>query len=289
MNQLPPLAPLASFRAAARHENFTRAAQDLHVTHGAVSRAVKQLEEHFGFPLFERRNRGIRLTDRGRRFAEHVNALFDGLETACGQLRDLGSDRRISVSCEPTLAMRWLMTRIEDFRRTAPDVDVLLSTAGGPIDLAPTGVDLAIRRSDFTWSGDYWHASLGRETIGPVCSPAYWAQQTGQPIRALHTRTRPGAWRDWSLLAASPPAIGSERFFDHFYFTLQAAAAGLGMAIGPHPLVRDDLENGLLTAPFGFAETSVEYVVLCREEPPRDGRIRRFIDWLADELALPPA
>lgn len=287
MHRLPPLGPLASFRAASRHESFTRAAQDLHVTHGAVSRAIRQLEDFFGFPLFERLNRGVRLTERGRVFADRVNSLFSGLEDACDQLRESGTNRRLSVSCEPTLAMRWLMPRLEDFHRAAPDVDVHLSTAGGSIDLAAQGVDLAIRRSDFSWPEEYWHASLGRESVGPVCSPAYWENNEAGPKRMLHTRTRPKAWADWAHYSGTPLQEGSEQFFDHFYFTLQAAVAGLGMAIGPYPLVRDGLESGLLVAPFGFRETPVEYVVLCREEPSGEGRTRRFIDWLDKTLALP--
>jgi DNA-binding transcriptional LysR family regulator len=290
MKNLPPLAPLASFRAAARHESFTRAALDLHVTHGAVSRAVRQLEEHFGFPLFERRNRGVFLTERGKMFADRIDALFSGLEAACDELRNAPAGQRLSVSCEPTLAMRWLMPRLEEFRRIAPDVDILLSTAGGPIDLASRGVDLAIRRSDFSLPGTGHVVVLGREAVGPVCSPAYWQGNAHGPKRVLHTRTRPRAWAEWAQRSGQTVeigSIGSERFFDHFYFILQAAVAGLGMAIGPYPLVCDDLENGLLVAPCGFVDTPFEYVALCREEPAPGGRVQRFLDWLEASLGLP--
>jgi DNA-binding transcriptional LysR family regulator len=273
--------------AAARHGSFTRAAQELHVTHGAVSRAVKQLEEFFGFELFERRNRGIYLTDRGRTFAARVETLFTGLERACEELRTEPSASKLSVSCEPTLAMRWLMPRLDDFNRTVPGIEVLLSTAGGPIDLSEQGVDLAIRRSDFTWPGRYHHRSLGREPIGPVCSPAYWKAHEHTPKRLLHTRTRPAAWTDWRTLSGQPPESDAEQYFDHFYFSLQAATAGLGLAIGPLPIVQDALAQNLLFAPYGFATTLIDYVVITRRPPKTDSPAQAFINWLTKALDLP--
>lgn len=287
MTNLPPLTPLASFLAAARHGNFTRAAQELHVTHGAVSRAVKQLEEFFGFELFERRNRGIHLTDRGRTFAARVETLFAGLGRACEELKAEPSAPRLSVSCEPTLAMRWLMPRLDDFHRAFPGTEVLLSTAGGPIDLSEQGVDLAIRRSDFAWPGRYHHQSLGREPIGPVCSPAYWAAHEHTPKRLLHTRTRPTAWTDWKGLSDQTPDADAEQYFDHFYFSLQAATAGLGLAIGPLPMVRDALAQNLLVAPYGFTTTPIDYVVITRRPPKPDSPARSFITWLTQTLDLP--
>ncbi|WP_338669276.1 LysR substrate-binding domain-containing protein [Pseudodesulfovibrio methanolicus] len=287
MTNLPPLAPLASFRAAARHGSFTKAAQELHVTHGAVSRAVKQLEGFFGFELFERRNRGIYLTDRGRAFAAQVETLFAGLERTCEELKTTSPAPRLSVSCEPTLAMRWLMPRLDDFHRAAPDAEVLLSTAGGLIDLSEQGVDLAIRRSDFAWSGRYHSESLGREPIGPVCSPAYWAAHEHTPKRLLHTRTRPSAWTDWKGLSGQTPDADAEQYFDHFYFSLQAATAGLGLAIGPLPMVRDALAQNLLVAPYGFTTTPTDYVVITRRPPAPDSPAQAFITWLTQTLDLP--
>lgn len=286
MNNLPPLSPLPSFWAAARHSSFSKAAQELNVTHGAVSRAVRQLEDFFGFDLFERRNRGVHLTEKGKRFARRIDTLFSDLESACEELRSAGPGK-LSVSCEPTLAMRWLMPRLDGFHRVLPDVEVLLSTAGGPIDLSEKGVHLAIRRSDFAWPARYWHVPLGKEAIGPVCSPAYWEENRKAPKRLLHTRTRPEAWADWRHHAGDVIETAEERFFDHFFFSLQAAAAGLGMAVGPFSMVQDAVEQGLLVAPFGFTVTDVDYVVICRTEPEPDGPARAFIHWLRETLALP--
>ncbi|WP_245590772.1 LysR substrate-binding domain-containing protein [Nitratidesulfovibrio termitidis] len=183
--------------------------------------------------------------------------------------------------------MRWLMPRLEAFGRIAPRVDVQLSTAGGPIDLSAQGVHLAIRRSDFTWPRGYACRSLGKERIGPVCSPGYWSDNANRPARLLHTRTRPQAWADWRALSGVALLADTEQFFDHFYFSLQAATAGMGLAMGPEPLVRDDIARGLLVAPYGFSTTPMEYVVLCPPTGDEYGFTANFTEWLAVELALP--
>lgn len=284
--KLPPLSPLISFCLAARHQSFTKAAQELNLTHGAVSRAVKQLEDYFGLQLFQRRNRRIYLTEKGRFFAEKATELLEGLEVASEQMHTVETDSCLAVSCEPTLAMRWLMPRLSGFHKEASNTDIHLSTAGGPIDLAAQNLDIAIRRSDFQWPESYWVTSLGRERIGPVCHPDYWQsiQKEKSPV-LLHTRTRPEAWMDWSSISEQYIDSSNERFFDHFYFSLQAAVAGLGMAIGPEPLVADDIRNGHLIAPYGFSETSVEYVVLSLRNPESSELVKTFSTWLKQELA----
>lgn len=287
MATLPPLGPLISFHAASRHNSFTKAAHELHLTHGAISRAVRQLEEHFGFALFHRGSRGVRLTSKGREFAEHVQGMLSDLESACEALRTRGAKRRLSVSCEPSLAMRWLMPRLGTFHRLRPDADIHLSTEGGPIDLSEEGAHIAVRRSDFAWPPHYNCHPLGKESVGPVCTPGYWAKHRHGPVKVLHTRTRPDAWAHWRKLAQVDITASAERIFDHFYFSLQAATAGIGMAVGPEPLVRDDIAQGVLTAPFGFARTPVEYVALTIEKPYEDSPSHAFIAWLDRELALP--
>ncbi|WP_432734519.1 LysR substrate-binding domain-containing protein [Maridesulfovibrio sp. FT414] len=286
MKNLPPLGPLPSFRAAAKHESFTRAAHELNLTHGAVSRSVKQLEDYFGFELFHRRNRRLFLTTEGRYFAEKVEKMLAGLERACEQMRISDTPRRISVSCEPSLSMRWLMPRLEKLHQDCPEIEVLLSTEGGPIDLSARGVDLAIRRSDFLWPDYYRPTTLVKERIGPVCSPGFWEKHAGQKLRILHTRTRPSAWTDWRKLSGNMPETLSEQFYDHFYFSLQAAVAGLGMAIGPEPLVMDDIDQGILVAPFGFISTATDYVALTLQHPANERDLNCFISWLKKKLSF---
>ncbi len=289
MNNIPPLKPLVSFRAAAKHQSLTKAAQELHLTHGAVSRAVKQLEEFFGFELFTRRNRGLFITEKGADLAKEVDNILNRLEKVCEKLKTPESKRRLSVSCEPSLAMRWLMPKLDDFRRKAPQIDIHLATAGGPIDISAEGVHLAIRRSDFTWPPHYHCTLLGKERIGPVCSPAYWEKHKKTPKQLLHTRTRPEAWDDWNKISNTQIESDSEKNFDHFYFSLQAASTGFGLAIGPEPMVQEHIKQGLLVAPYGFKKTAIDYVILSLDRPEKGCNMNTFIDWLKSELGLPPA
>lgn len=284
--KLPPLGPLPSFCAAAKHQSFTKAAQELNLTHGAVSRAVLQLEQYFDQPLFYRRNRRVYLTEKGAFFAEKASELLADLATVTEQMKVSETGNSLSISCEPSLAMRWLMPRLGSFYEQFPGTDIQLSTAGGPVDLASQQLDLAIRRSDFQWPADYWVTSLGRERIGPVCHLSYWQKLSGDKPVFLHTRTRPQAWSDWQSCSGKVISSSSEQYFDHFYFSLQAAVAGLGMAIGPEPLVADDLQREHLIAPFGFVETEVDYVVLSLMNPERNELLNAFLTWLQTELSM---
>lgn len=288
---LPPLKPLLSFKAAAKYQSFTKAAHELNITHGAVSRSVKQLEDYFGFELFERRNRGLFLTSRGKKLAAEVEIILANLEMVCEKIRmsESESKRILSVSCEPSLAMRWLMPELDEFRTAFPHIDIHLSVGGGPINLSSEGVNLAIRRSDFRWPSDYHCTVLGKELVGPVCSPAYWEKHRDKAKQILHTRTRPEAWNDWNRLSDSTIEACSEKYFDHFYFSLQAAATGFGVAIGPEPLVRGDLEHEILIAPYGFIVTPINYVLLSLGVQKENSDIIAFTNWLTRKLALPVA
>lgn len=286
MHSLPPLGVLITFCIAAKHESFTKAAAEMHVTHGAVSKAVKKLEQHFGLALFHRQNRQLVLTKEGRSFAEELSGIMLRLESACSKVRTEKDVPSLAVSCEPSLTMRWLMPRLGNFYERHPEMDIHLSTAGGPVDILSADLDIAIRRSDFVWPASYWATSLGTERIGLVCSPEYWRKNKDLPKKLLHTRTRPEAWRDWIKLTSITSDISSEQLYDHFYFSLQAAVAGLGIAVGPEPLVIDDIRQGMLVAPFGFVNTDVDYVVLSVVNPAQDNRLNFFISWLKEELTF---
>lgn len=272
--RLPSLLALRCFEAAARLENFSRAATELHLTHGAVSRAVRLLEDELGVALFERRSRRVFLTDAGRTLAQAVGHGLGLMRQAVGALRaSARQGRRWVLSCEPTLLMRWLIPRWPDFQARHPGIDVHLVAGGGPFSFA-SSIDLAIRRDDFTWPQDCHAEPLFAEKVGPVCrcdKVAAWfsTKKTGVALKTgaprLHTRTRLGAWQEWAAAAGelAPPASAmAGQTFDHFYFSLQAAVAGLGVAIGPWHLVRDDLDSGVLAAPQGFVEDGSRYCLL---------------------------
>ncbi len=277
---------LVGFEAAGRLESITLAARELNLTHGAVSRSVQQLEQFFGFPLFERRNRRIFLTRKGRLLSGRLTDLLQQLGAVVDTVRQEGEDEVLVLSCEPTLSMRWLMPRLAEIDRDVRDTTVQLRTAGGGIDLAKQGVDLAIRRSDFQWPEHYHATPLVREMVGPVCHPDYWARVKGDmgQVTLLHTKTRPDAWRDWSRNAQPLQHNGRERVFDHFYFSLQAAVAGLGIAIGPSLMVQEDIDAGHLIAPFGFDYSGCDYVALSLRPLDGRGKLAELVEWLKTHI-----
>ncbi|CAM3382986.1 LysR substrate-binding domain-containing protein [Thalassospira profundimaris] len=281
---LPPLAALPAFEAAARHQSFSRAADELNLTHGAISRAVAQIEERLGVKLFVRRNRRVWLTAAGERLLKATTVALDGLDQAIEDIhRHDKSSPILTVSCEPSLAMRWLMPRLGDFREANPDLNIDLRLAGGPVDLLADGCDVAIRRADYGISEHYITTRLWPEYAGPVCDPECWETILSRDLsnaRWLHTRTRPDAWDDWKRSSGSTATPASEQYFDHFFFALQAAVNRLGTAIGPLPLVADDLASGRLIAPHGMAPTGFDYVLITLDPPKRDPRIALFFDWL---------
>ena len=287
--RLPSLTALRCFEAAARAASFSRAAEALHLTHGAISRAVRAIEDDLGVLLFERRSRRVFLTEAGRKLADAVREGFGVIETATRELRARSRDVPLVVSCEPTLLMRWLIPRLPAFHERHPDVPVHLVAGGGPVSLG-SGIDLAIRRDDFTWP-DHIHAvPLFKERIGPVCRAdtveRFFEAGAAGPMRIrpatilLHTRSRPQAWDTWSTLAGRPCKTHSSQVFEHFYFSLQAAVAGIGVAIGPWHLVRDDLDSGILAAPFGFLEDGSGYSLLVPAAIKAGSSQSKLLDWL---------
>lgn len=281
------LPSLLAFRAAAQHESFSGAAVSLNLTHGAVSRAVRLLEEDLGVTLFERRNRAVFLTDTGRELAA---ATIDGLgriEAVARQIRQDQSGRAITLSCEPTLMMRWLIPRLPALPADKRDRQLQLVAAGGPVELG-SGIEAAVRRNDFTWPADYAAEYLFDERIGPVCQPLladriFAGGELASSARLLHTRTRPDAWVDWTKCADIQVAHDRGQWFEHFYFSLQAAVAGLGVAIAPFQLVRDDLANGLLVAPLGFVPDGTGYFLLTQDRIELGSRLAALRDWLRHE------
>lgn len=301
LQRLPSLNALRCFEAAARLEHFGQAAQELHLTHGAISRAVRHIEDELGVALFERRSRRVFLTDAGRELAEAVRDGLDRMRSACQRLRaSAEQEQRLTLSCEPTLLMRWLLPRWPAFLRkltkTQPQAHIHLVAGGGAFSFGD-GIDLAIRRDDFTWPASVHADVLFAEKTGPVCRADLvdrWftprlALRAATPL--LHTRTRTNAWSTWSRVAghALPAARRSPMMYEHFYFSLQAAIAGLGVAIGSQALVQDDLDNGVLSAPLGFMEDGSRYCLLARA-PAAAGSVHALLlEWLLDVAHRPKA
>ncbi|VVD98616.1 LysR family transcriptional regulator [Pandoraea anhela] len=287
-----PLNALQVFDVAASELSFARAAERLFVTHGAVSRQIRSLELALGLPLFERRNRAVFLTPAGTRLHATTRQMFEQLASTVASLHPGAASRTLVVSCEPTLAMRWLIPRLGAFAQAHPDIALHLHSAGGPLDFDSAKVDVAIRRNDFFWGHTLAAEPLADEWIGPVGLPAAFASHE---VNALGTRTRPSAWQDWlramnaSRHEATPglPCLGTHTNtppFEHFYLSLQAAGAGLGAAIGSVYMVSDELSAGRLVAPYGFIRDGSGYVALSREPFAANPAKEALLTWLREAL-----
>lgn len=286
--RLPSLTGLRCFEVAARTESFSKAAKELHLTHGAISRAIRQLEDELGVALFERRNRAVFLTDAGRELAESVTDAFSGIRRTTRSIRT-AREQSVTIACEPSLLMRWLIPRLPDFELAHPGVQLrLIAAKAGALD---DDAHLSIRRDDVLQPPGWHVAGLFAEQTGPVCAPHRVADffdlhagvprlRSGAPL--LHTRTRPEAWTDWFRLADIAPARAPEegQWFEHFYFSLQAASAGLGVAIGPYWLVQSDLTAGLLSAPLGFQPDGSNYNLLSPTPFDAHPSVKTAATWL---------
>lgn len=284
---LPSLGVLTAFVAVVRLGSVTAAGRELHLTHSAVSRHVRTLERHLGRELFERRNRGIHPTAVARRLADDVADVLARLDAGLRHARVEPRPRALVVSCEPTLLMRWLIPRLPRLVELAPTLACRFVAAGGPVAFARDGVDLAVRRNDFALPAGLHVADLMVERIGPVCHPRLADRLHGAPsswdVALLHTATRPGAWADWARATGRPAPLGPGQHLEHFYLTLQAAAAGVGVAIASHAMVHDDLAAGTLVAPHGFVADGTRYLLLS-EQPLDDPDRLAVLRWLQDRL-----
>jgi len=270
------------FEAAARHESFVRAADELHLTHGAVSRQIRQLEQTLGVALFERRNRGVFLTEAGRTLYAAATQSMEMLAGAAARIRTQPVNRALVLSCEPIIAMRWLIPRLPAFAQRHPDIPVHLLAAGGPIDFVRSGVDVALRRNDFRFDAQ-WHArEVAQEWTGPVCRAGTGMRGWGR-LQRLQTRSRPDAWQRWQRATGHTTSFAGDAWYEHFYLSLQAAAAGLGCAIASRLMAADDIAEGRLSAPLGFVRDGSSYHLLSPVPFEHDARRQALLAWLREQ------
>jgi DNA-binding transcriptional LysR family regulator len=289
---LPPLNALRAFEAAARVGSVSRAADELHVTHGAVSRHIRTLEDALGAPLFERDGRGLALTAAGLRLRDAAGDAFASLQSAWAALHRDARTSALVLGCPGSLLARWVIPRLERPGADLPALKLHLSAQEGGFDASLAGLDAALLLGEAPWPSEWKVHALAPERIGPVLNPrhARYAALRDAPAVALldepllHTISRPQAWPRWfeaqGLDAASlQPGTG----FDHLTYLLEAAAAGLGVAIAPRELVQADLDSGRLVAPWGFAGTGGQWA-LCSVRGNDDGRITALAAWLLRQL-----
>ncbi|UXU85843.1 transcriptional regulator GcvA [Burkholderia sp. S-53] len=285
--RLPPLNSLRAFEAAARLGSFTLAADELCVTHGAISRHVQQLEAWLGRPLFERHNRRVELTDAGRAYLAEVGASFDRIALATAQHFGHAQQRVLRVSAPATFSLRWLVPKLSSFQVAHPTIEVRLSTSNEPIEKLRDKVDLIVRGGPQAIDG-YVAEEFLSEVRLPVCAPKLLEGRTLLTpadlagFTLLHAATYPGMWPEWLAAAGHPNLVPRHSLtLEHFYLTLQGALDGLGIAMGPIALVADDIAEGRLMQPFSEpALPPWRYFTYVASARAGDDAVRAFKDWL---------
>jgi LysR family glycine cleavage system transcriptional activator len=297
MAPFPPLKAVRYFESAARHLSFSKAAEELNVTHSAISHQIKALEIWVGQPLFDRGGRALRLTESGRQFLPPVRAAFQQLAEAAADLRQSCQGGPLTVSVLPSLASVWLVPRLYDFRTRHPEIEVRISATDRVEQIGQGGIDIAVRYGRGRWAGVEAELLL-QDDLFPICSPVL--MNGDPPIREprdlthfnlLSDSTWEAAhfdfWRQWLEHAGvSGMEMKAGFSFNYSNLLIRAAVDGLGIALGNTMLAGDDLKAGRLVKPFDISvplDTGY-YVVYVRDALKRP-KIRAFRDWLMDQVA----
>jgi LysR family transcriptional regulator, glycine cleavage system transcriptional activator len=297
VRHLPPLNSLRAFEAAARLLSFSKAADELHVTHGAVSRSVRQLESDLGIQLFERTTRSVRLTPAAAAYAQEIRSALDLLAAATTSVSRQRSSDMLNVTTVDSFAAKWLVPRLFRFRRAYGEIDVRLSTSERLADFVKDGMDIAVRYGQGRYPG-LQSELLMEEDLSPVCSPALLGGP--QPLRTpedlkYHTLIHDDFHVNWSMWLRTAGITGIDPHRGPAFYSsehaLQAAVLGQGVVLGRSALVADDLAAGRLIRPFTIrlpAGLAYYIVYPSLKRPP----VKAFRDWLlAEALAerSPPA
>lgn len=295
--ELPSLAALAQFEAAARLQSFTAAAAELHVTQAAISRQIKVLEESLGVQLFERRHRAVFLTEDGREFFEKVSNGLKTLARACAEVRRRGEDRGVTIYCELSLAAYWLVPRLPDFEQRHPDISVRVISSNQALDRIAEPFDLGLQTSSRT-SGTFNAEVSVCEEIFPICSPDYIAKSGGQLDIStisngtlLSLRDEAYQWLDWyDWLAHFGRQIGpaaNVRAYNNYSVLLQAVISGQGVALGWRHSIERLLEDGTLVRPLEATFETEDSIFLYRSARGVFAKQNQAVFiWLKDQLLL---
>ncbi|MFD3299062.1 LysR family transcriptional regulator [Aquipseudomonas alcaligenes] len=286
--KIPSTAALVAFESAARHQSFTKAADELALTQSAVCRQIAGLEEFLGIELFRRSRRGVKLTEAGLAYSRKVAAQLDAVErdtlAAMGQQGAQG----LELAVVPTFATQWLVPRLKEFQRLHPEVTVHLTNRTRPFLFADTSFDAAIYFGDGDWSGTEAHYLMPEEPL-PVCSPELLGERVQfaaaelANLPLLQQSTRPYAWRQWfAAQGLNVPRDMSGPRYELFSMLAQAAMHGMGVALIPPFLIQRELDAGLLVPahPAALLSSDRAYRLMIPERKVESAALRAFRDWL---------
>ena len=286
--KIPSTVALVAFESAARHQSFTKAADELALTQSAVCRQIAGLEEFLGIELFRRSRRGVKLTEAGLAYSRKVAAQLDAVER--DTLAAMGRQGAVAIELAvvPTFATQWLVPRLKAFQQLHPEVTVHLTNRTRPFLFADTSFDAAIYFGDGEWSGTEAHYLMPEEPL-PVCSPELLAGRMAlgaaelAELPLLQQSTRPYAWRQWFAAQglSVPHDLGGPRY-ELFSMLAQAAAHGMGVALIPPFLIQRELADGRLVPahPAALHSSDRAYYLMIPERKAESAALRAFRDWL---------
>ncbi|MGB0783096.1 MAG: transcriptional regulator GcvA [Marinomonas sp.] len=291
-----PLAGLGTFAIAARHLSFTKAAQEMHLTQGAVSQQIRQLEERLGVTLFVRYHRRLELTVAGVRLAVQLNHSFTEISDLILELQEEETSNILTVSVMPSFATKWLIPRLGSLQEAYPDLQLRIQANDREVNFQRDRIDVAIVHSHVHSSKGYI-VPLMKDQVFPVCSPAFAKQrdlcepsQLAQvPLLNDDSEWRfssPYAeWEKWLLLANTKGIKASRGIsFNRGDLAVQAAIAGQGVALGRTPLVMDDIQQGRLMRPFDQTlDEGHAYLFVCPEMQRQREPVQQLLSWLVSE------
>ena len=303
--RLPSLNALRAFEAAGRHRSFRRAAEELHVTPAAVGQQVRGLESHFREALFVRRNRAVELTAAGQKLLPGVREGFEQIARTVDAFYQCTGSRLLTVGVEPGLGARWLVRRLDRFRERYPEIEIRLDAEHRHIDFTLDTVDIAIRYGDGNYPGLRCDV-LFEDEVFPVCSPALL--EGPHPLvhpedlrwhQLLHWDWDPDAptWPDWAswLRAAGVEHIDPSRGlrfasgYNSHSLMMDAALAGLGVALANPVIAGDEIEAGRLVKPFELSMPQrLRYYLVCPEATAVEPKIVAFRRWIIGEAVSRP-
>lgn len=292
-DRLPPLTALRAFDTAARHMSFQKAAAELNVTPAALSFQIKSLEEHFGAPLFRRLNRAVELTEAGRALAPGAARGFRELVSAWQAARRVGDKTTLTVTAGPALTAKWLAPRLYEFARNYPDIDLRFSASLQIVDLESAGIDVAIRFGNEV-SDALYSVPVRKEWMTPVMTPELAEKYpTAKSLRkaplifddSLATLDTAPEWADWFRAMGMEFAPEHGARFSNADHAIDAAVAGVGVALGRRAIILKDLLEGRLVAPFKTAiEIDARFRFLCLKGAETRPQVTAFRDWFFAEI-----
>jgi DNA-binding transcriptional LysR family regulator len=295
--KIPSTAALVSFEAAARHESFTKAAEELSLTQSAICRQIASLEEFLNVALFRRSRRGVKLTEAGLSYSRRVATQLDAVERDTLSVMGHQGANVIELAVVPTFGTQWLLPRLKDFQHQHPDVTINLTNRTRPFLFADTEFDAAIYFGDADWPGTESHRLMSENPM-PVCSPALL--NTNKQLNPkdlaemplLQQTTRPYAWRQWfSSMGINVARDMTGPRYELFSMLAQAAMHDMGVALIPPFLIQRELsENRLIVANPHALSSLKAYYLMIPERKVESASLKAFRDWLvnqAETYALP--